>query len=144
VHKRILVAYDGSPLSYKSIETAKYQAAQDSDSEVHIISVIEATGPYTNVNISRSISKEISEKCRPQMEKIEEEFRKENISVVTDILLAEQNENPGSYICNYADNNDIDLIIMGSRGLGNIKKLFLGSVSNYVVQNAKCPVLIIK
>lgn len=144
MYKRMLVAYDGSLLSRKAIEAAKYHAAQNSDSEVHIISVMNATGPMTNVYVSKSISNELIEKCRPQMVKIEEEFERENISVVTDILLAEQNENPGGFICKYAENNEIDLIIMGSRGLGNVRKIFLGSVSNHVVQNAKCPVLIIK
>ncbi|MGL5513455.1 MAG: universal stress protein [Sporomusa sp.] len=37
-----------------------------------------------------------------------------------------------------------DLIIMGSRGLGSIKKLLLGSVSNYVLTHAPCPVLIVR
>lgn len=144
MYERILVAYDGSLLSRKAIETAKYQAAQESDSEVHIVTVMDATGPITNINVSRSISNELIEKCRPQMEKIEEEFESENISVVSEIMLAEQNDRPGGLICKYARDNEIDLIIMGSRGLGNIKKLFLGSVSNHVVQNAECPVLIIK
>src|SRR5690625_724782 len=144
MHNRILVAYDGSPLSYESIEVAKHHAAQNTNSEVHIISVMEATGPHTNVYVSRSFSYELIEKCRPQMEKIKEDFQRENISVTTDILLAENNENPGEFICEYAENKKIELIIMGSRGLGNIKKLFLGSVSNYVIQHAKCPVMIIK
>jgi len=144
MRRRILVAYDGSLLSRNAIEEAKYQAKQDSRSEVHIISVMNANGPKTNVNISRSISNELIEKYRPQMEKIKEEFERENISVLTDILLAEQNENPGVFICKYAENNKVDLIIMGSRGLGNVRRLLLGSVSNHVVQHAKCPVLIIK
>src|SRR5699024_2881082 len=109
MRRRILVAYDGSLLSRNAIEEAKYQAKQDSQSEVHIISVMNANGPKTNVNISRSISNELIEKYRPQMEKIKEEFERENISVLTDILLAEQNENPGVFICKYAENNKVDL-----------------------------------
>ena len=43
-----------------------------------------------------------------------------------------------------AESNNIDLIVMGSRGLGVVKGVLLGSVSQYVVEQAKCPVLVVK
>ena len=44
----------------------------------------------------------------------------------------------------FAESNNIDLIVMGSRGLGVVKGVLLGSVSQYVVEQAKCPVLVVK
>ncbi|MFN4151196.1 MAG: universal stress protein [Candidatus Sericytochromatia bacterium] len=35
------------------------------------------------------------------------------------------------------------MILMGSRGLGSIKSVLMGSVSSYVLHHAKCPVMII-
>jgi len=43
-----------------------------------------------------------------------------------------------------AEDEDFDLIVMGSRGLGGIKEYILGSVSNQVVHEAKSPVLVVK
>lgn len=145
MRKNILVAYDGSLVSRQAIEEAKRQAAQsDSDAEVHVISVIKPTGPSTNVAISRNIGNHLLEKLRPQMDKIKEEFEKDTITISTDIILGKTNENAGIEVCKYAKDNEIDLIIIGSRGLGNIRGMFLGSVSNNIVQNSICPVLVMK
>jgi len=47
-------------------------------------------------------------------------------------------------ILNYAETNDVDLIVSGTRGLGGIKSLFLGSVSHKLLKEAKCPCLLVK
>jgi nucleotide-binding universal stress UspA family protein len=50
----------------------------------------------------------------------------------------------GPEIINYAKNNKFDLIVMGARGFSKVKKLFLGSVSNFVLHSSKIPVMIVK
>ncbi|MFQ5573134.1 MAG: universal stress protein, partial [Nitrosopumilaceae archaeon] len=53
---------------------------------------------------------------------------------------------PGFDIVKFAHNkkNKIDLIVIGARGLGSVKEVFLGSVSNYVVHKSKIPVVLVK
>jgi len=51
---------------------------------------------------------------------------------------------PANEIIRYADRNGIDLIAVGSRGLGGLKGLFLGSVSHKLIEDAKCPCLVVK
>ena len=51
---------------------------------------------------------------------------------------------PAVVILDFASSNDMDLIVMGSRGLGIVKGVLLGSVSQYIVEQAKCPVLVVK
>ena len=44
----------------------------------------------------------------------------------------------------YAESENIDLIIVGSRGRTSFKKLLLGSVSSKIIKNAHCAVLVIR
>ena len=51
---------------------------------------------------------------------------------------------PAVTILEFEKRLGVDLIVMGSRGLGLIKGVLLGSVSQYVVEQAQCPVLVVK
>ncbi|MEM1903613.1 MAG: universal stress protein, partial [Pyrobaculum sp.] len=52
--------------------------------------------------------------------------------------------NPPTEILNYAEEREVDLIVMGSRGLSAIQRLVLGSVSQTVVSRARVPVLVVR
>ena len=49
----------------------------------------------------------------------------------------------GPRLCGFARDVDARALVLGSRGRGGIKRAFLGSVSDYVVRNAPCPVVVI-
>ena len=49
---------------------------------------------------------------------------------------------PGEALCSFAREAHARSIVMGSRGRGGIKRALLGSVSDHVVRNAPCPVVI--
>ncbi|KAL3715903.1 hypothetical protein ACJRO7_007631 [Eucalyptus globulus] len=51
---------------------------------------------------------------------------------------------PKDMICQATEQMHTDLLVVGSRGLGKIKRAFLGSVSDYCAHHAKCPILIVK
>ena len=50
----------------------------------------------------------------------------------------------GPAICRLAEEVDADVIVVGSRGRGAIKRALLGSVSSYVTNNAPCPVVVVR
>jgi nucleotide-binding universal stress UspA family protein len=49
---------------------------------------------------------------------------------------------PGPALCRLAADIGASALIIGSRGRGGLKRAFLGSVSDYVVRNAPCPVIV--
>jgi nucleotide-binding universal stress UspA family protein len=49
---------------------------------------------------------------------------------------------PGPALCRLAADVGASAVILGSRGRGGLKRAFLGSVSDYVVRNAPCPVIV--
>lgn len=51
---------------------------------------------------------------------------------------------PAEAMAEYARENDIDLIVVGSRGLRGLTKLFVGSTAEALIQLAPCPVLVYK
>jgi nucleotide-binding universal stress UspA family protein len=53
-------------------------------------------------------------------------------------------DDAGKRIVYVAERKNFDLIVIGSRGMGSAKEIFLGSVSNYVLHKSKKPVLIVK
>ncbi|KAK9906052.1 hypothetical protein M0R45_000097 [Rubus argutus] len=51
---------------------------------------------------------------------------------------------PKDVICQATEQMHVDLLVVGSRGLGMVKRAFLGSVSDYCAHHAACPVVIVK
>jgi len=51
---------------------------------------------------------------------------------------------PGYDIVRYSNRHKFDMIVVGARGMGIVKEVFFGSVSNYIVHKASMPVLVVK
>ncbi|KMT19723.1 hypothetical protein BVRB_1g007780 [Beta vulgaris subsp. vulgaris] len=63
-----------------------------------------------------------------------------NPNVKTQIVVGD----PKEKICEVVDEMHADLLVMGNRAFGPIKRMFLGSVSKYCSNHASCPVVIVK
>ena len=148
---KILVCTDGSEHSKKALGEAAVIAEGCNVDEVAIIHVhdpsLDKIFPY-HVSISAEQMKNfqrIMEEQKAEREKILSKSLKffEDKNIKTRTILKEGH--PSHTIVNVAHEEGFDMIIIGSRGLGGLKKMFLGSVSNAVVQEVEnCSVLIVK
>lgn len=142
--KNILVAYDGSEKSKEALIKANEIATNETDCHVHIVTVWQ---PLSDVMMGSDMYMAYQEFIETSKNEANQKLETaksltENIADQRTALLIEGH--PASEIICYAKQNDIDLIIIGSRGLSGLKKWILGSVSYHVVQEADCAVLVIK
>lgn len=140
--KKILIPYDGSKFSNRAFKEA-LDLAQKYDSKIIILSCLEvfSTGWFGKMGVSQIVINKLRGKIMKEIQELEKIAKKKDIPVKARIL---ESTSIAKTIVSFAKLNKIDLIIMGSKGQSGIKDLFLGSVSNGVVHQAKCPVLIIK
>lgn len=136
----ILVAFDGSKHSINAAKFAAKVVELIPGSKCTLITVLTFTKDQA---LFLGASAEDFEKAEKSfegslLENIKKHFGNTPLTIVT------REGYPPSEIIKYAGENDIDHIIVGSRGLGNMKGTLLGSVSSKILHNAKCPITIIK
>jgi nucleotide-binding universal stress UspA family protein len=66
------------------------------------------------------------------------------VSTPAEVKLIVEIGSPGPTLTRLAEEMSCDVIVVGSRGRGAIKRALLGSISTHVVHNAPCPVLVVR
>ena len=149
---KILVPIDGSEPSFHAADIAS-NIANKFNSEIIVLYVVVSPSKSEYANLTGLVtSKQIDmiienakKEARDWFNRIEDMIKEKNlpnIKVSTKVILtglAVYGE-----IIQYADEENIDLIVIGSRGRSGIKKLLLGSTASGVVTYADCPVLVTK
>ena len=135
--KRILVAVDGSPKSEKTI-TIALDLAERYDSSVTIVHVREYERyEGTDVDMGPPIPAD------ELVDQVVARFREKGIQTSGEIRRVSSGDTP-QQIVEAAEAADVELIVLGSRGMSEFKSLLLGGVANKVVQHATCPVLLVR
>jgi len=148
---KILVAVDGSEQSFKAaeyaIEIAKRYSAQivaltvlDVSKPKHLSSTF-ITAPTYGMRELEEERKEAQQWLDKIASMVSEKGNNNNVQFKSQI---ESSMSVGGAIANYAEEENIDLIVIGTRGRSGFKKLLLGSVASKVVTYAHCPVLVVK
>lgn len=140
---KILLTTDGSEDAELALGMA-VGLANSTNSELHLISIGGRSYPRYRVRHPELLEETLRELKREAQKTLEAQMRKveEAGGSVTGQHIAVGN--PAEKILNQADEVGAGLIVMGSRGLGGIRRALMGSVSDSVVRHAPCPVLIVR
>jgi nucleotide-binding universal stress UspA family protein len=136
--KKILVPLDGSSNSFRGLDVA-IQMARDAHATITGLYVAGIVKPRTNEPIS-PLEKILLEHAQKIMKKAKLKAAQKGILFFDKVSYGDA----GQRITNIAERENSDLIVIGSRGMGSAKEIFLGSTSNYVLHKSKKPVLIVK
>ena len=135
--ERILVAVDGSPESGKTIGVA-VDLAQRYNSAVTVVHVREYERyEGSDVDMGPPVPAE------QLVGGVLETFREKGIDARGEVRRVSSGVTP-EQIVKVAKESSADLIILGSRGMTELKSLLLGGVANKVVHHATCPVLLVR
>ncbi|NCB50530.1 MAG: universal stress protein [Clostridia bacterium] len=146
--KKILVPYDGSESAKCAAKTAVL-LAEKFDSQITFITVVNSKPSSTNLydlklqeymNAYRLITKHEKEVAEGKLKELVKELGCHGVK--TETLVVEGI--PDEQIIKKAKNGNYDMIVMGRRGLRPVKRLFLGSVSQKVLADSPCSVLLDK
>ncbi len=136
--KNILVPLDGSKNSIRGLDVA-INLARQSQAKITGIYVKSLSSIYT-LHPLGFMSLKLIKEAKKILESAKIRAAKKGIlfnHVITEGY-------PAYEIVKYAHNKKIDIIVIGARGRGAAKEIFLGSTSNYVVHKAKRPVILVK
>ena len=144
---KILVAIDGSEPSMDAAKYALEMAGKDNASLI-VLHVVTSEMGYADISgdISSSSIREISDMVKQEsqqwFDKIKLKTDQLKIDLKTDVVLSKTNAT--HTIVDYADSEQVDLIVIGTRGKSGFKKLLVGSIASGVVTYASCPVMVVK
>jgi len=138
---KVLLPVDGSENSLRAAEFLAQWMQRESAIETTIIAVANIGREYLEMLGMEDRYEEILNKeLQPILEKAKKVFEARGLRVETIIGDGE----PAEIIAKVVKEGDFDHVVMGRRGMGGIKVLLLGSVTQKVLQLVDCPVTLIK
>jgi nucleotide-binding universal stress UspA family protein len=142
---KVLLATDGSKDAEIATTTA-LDLANSTGSELHIVLVEEDTYAYVDpsgypLSTSAKLEHELEQQARMRLDAEVEKIRSAGGAVAEAHLRVGA---AAAEIVDLAEEIRVGLIVMGSRGLGGIRRALMGSVSDSVVRHAHCPVLVVR
>jgi nucleotide-binding universal stress UspA family protein len=149
---KILVPVDTTQVSRKAANYGIHLAEVEKAKELIVIHIIEdvkqggAIGlraRYGDMKLVEGFRKAKRSSAEEMLRPIEEEAKKKGVNMKGEILYA-QGKSVVKAITDYANKNDIDIIVIGREDLSRKYLVVGGSISNGVIKNSKCPVIVMR
>ena len=129
---KIMVGYDQSNVAKEALELAK-KHAKAFDAKVYVVrSLVQ----------SREMKLEDIQKAEQELGNIRRTYRDEGIACETEAIVS--SISPGEDLVQFAQDNEIDEIVIGVRRRSKVGKLLFGSNAQYIILMAQCPVVTVK
>ena len=150
---KMLVAIDGSDASSKAADYAIFLSKQYNAELLYALHVIHPADvdlsfgqikeeiPPSSYHVVANTNNNNKEEAQKYLDKVKLMANEKNVQIKTEIIAS---INVAGGIVDYAEDKDVSLIVVGTRGKSGFKKVLLGSVAGDVVTYAHCPVLVVK
>lgn len=143
--KKILVPVDGSEGGFEALKMA-IELQKMCDAELLILSVYRehrlwnSSVSLVNQDLTSSTDEALESFAREVAEKCKEYAQQQGVENVRSFFMG---GGPSRMITKFSKDYDVDLIVMGSRGMSDSTRYLLGSVSHKVTSLAECPVMVV-
>lgn len=145
--KQILVPTDFSEQAQNAFQFA-CDIAKKRNAEVTLLTVVDypAGSAFNTLSInpddpaSNPFVQKVLEKVKKQIHEFPEAVDCEGVTISKKVQIG----NPFTHISDEITQNDTDLVVMGTKGASGLDEVFIGSNTERVVRNAKCPVISVK
>lgn len=140
--KKILIATDGSD-NVRNAVSYGIEIAKETGAEVYAVYVVSdehAEIARRGPGYAKAIEENLADIGKRAITDVVKAGKESGINVESVLLKGR----PVEEIIDYAEKNDIDMIVMGTLGLSGVKRLLIGSVAENVVRHSKVPVLVVR
>jgi len=138
--RKILVPIDGSANSVRGLEKA-IEFAKNDNSSITLLHIMTLPPVHVLGHSKDKVKMSLAKKAQQFLQDAEDRCLNQNISLTTKIIYG---YDPAYDIEQFIKKSKYDMVVIGAKGKSSLKRLFLGSVSSYLVQTLKIPVTVIK
>jgi nucleotide-binding universal stress UspA family protein len=143
LYRKIMIATDGSEQVKEAVDTA-VEFSRLSGAKLYAVYVV-ATGGYTtghprDTGWEKAMKEHLIAEGKEAIAYVDTLGKAASVNVESVLLEGK----PAEEIVDFADKNDIDLIVMGTLGRTGLQKFLLGSVAQNVVRHSRKAVLVVK